>query len=346
MSHFGWHGPARLIVAECLSMAAYAIAATLMLAATVAQAGTTSCLTGTDPSVANDLTQITAIRALIDVACVCSSFDGSRGLTHTSYVACARSIVNAQTLAAKLRTQCKHTVTAYYRNSTCGRNPSQQWAPCVEPRIMGRVGCTIKLTANCFRSGHLWCPNATSCIDAADTNHDGIIGAGDRADCGHTPTPTKTPTDTPTPTNTPTPTATPTPTNTPTSTPTATTTATRTATPLPTLSPTPPCIGFLRPDTAGFTCNLGGSGCFTFTAPSSCCWTATSGDYLAQITSGSSGCGDGTVCYTVRETGPCFEPLIYDIWAGGRRFEIIQTDPTLTPTASSPPRPSPTPTAP
>lgn len=313
-----------------LSMAASAIAATL--ASTAVQAGTKSCLVGADPSVANDLTQITAIRTLIDATCVCSSFTGSRGHTHASYVACARSIVNAQALATNLRPQCKRTVTAYYRHSTCGRNPGQQWAPCVGPRTKGRVGCTIKLTANCFGTGQLWCPNFTTCIDAADTNHDGIIGTGDRADCGHTPTPTKTPTDTPTPTITPTPTATPTPTNTPTSTPTATATATRTATRFPTLTPTPPCIGFLTPDYAGFTCNLGGSGCFSFTAPSSCCWTATSGYDLAQITSGSSGCGDGTVCYTVAETGPCFVPLTYDILAGGRRFHIIQTDPTPTPT--------------
>jgi len=35
-----------------------------------------TCLTGTDPSVATDLPQITAVRAEIDAQCPCGSFDG------------------------------------------------------------------------------------------------------------------------------------------------------------------------------------------------------------------------------------------------------------------------------
>jgi hypothetical protein len=48
-----------------------------VLAPAAASAGKLTCLTGTDPSVAADLLQIAAVRALIDAGCVCASFDAT-----------------------------------------------------------------------------------------------------------------------------------------------------------------------------------------------------------------------------------------------------------------------------
>jgi len=70
---------------------------------------TKTCLTGTDPAVAGDLADIIAVRRLIDAACVCGDFDGSKGKTHTDYVKCAANIITAQAAVppGNLRTQCK-----------------------------------------------------------------------------------------------------------------------------------------------------------------------------------------------------------------------------------------------
>jgi len=61
-------------------------AVAVLVAPTVAWAGKLTCLTGTDPSVADDLSEITVVRAEVDAACPCASFDGSKGKTHAKYV--------------------------------------------------------------------------------------------------------------------------------------------------------------------------------------------------------------------------------------------------------------------
>ena len=91
---------------------------------------TKTCLTGTAPEVVGDRSQIATVRALVDAACPCSSFDGSTGKTHTSYVRCASPIITAQPVA-QLRLQCRSTVRKYYASSTCGRNPNLHAEPCV-----------------------------------------------------------------------------------------------------------------------------------------------------------------------------------------------------------------------
>jgi len=70
---------------------------TLLLTPTGVLAAKLTCLTGTDPSVANDLSEITVVRAEIDAACPCASFDGSKGKTHAKYVSCANSPLKKST---------------------------------------------------------------------------------------------------------------------------------------------------------------------------------------------------------------------------------------------------------
>ena len=86
---------------------------TLLLTPAGVLAAKLTCLTGTDPSVANDLPQITAMRSLIEIACVCLSFDGTSGKTHAKYVTCAGNVIKARSTAGQLRSQCKAPVKRY-----------------------------------------------------------------------------------------------------------------------------------------------------------------------------------------------------------------------------------------
>ena len=184
------------------SITTVAFVVVLFAAATV-HAAAKSCLTGTDPSVASDLPQIAAVRDAVAAACPCSSFDDSKGLKHANYVKCAKGVIADAVATANLRKQCKATVTQYYSVSTCGLPPSPPAAPCITTSAKGKVTCAIKSTAKCKGNA---CPAFTTCIDAADTNGDGLIGAGDSGACNSVngPTPTATPPLTePTPTVTP-----------------------------------------------------------------------------------------------------------------------------------------------
>jgi concanavalin A-like lectin/glucanase superfamily protein len=236
----------------------FAVCGGLLVWAAVARAALTErCLTGTAPDVANDPSQIRAVRAVVDSACVCSAFDGTAGHAHKDYVNCAAGVISAQVQAVALRSQCKRTVEKYYAKATCGRNPNRHTAPCIQTSVKtGKMTCAIKastrqngvtLTNSCRstrNSTRMACPLYTHCIDAADTNGDLTIASpGDSGMCVPTPSPTATvtPTASPTstPTRTPTDTATATPTPTDTATPTHTPTATATATPTSTATATP-----------------------------------------------------------------------------------------------------------
>jgi len=204
----------------------------LLLAPAGAWAGALTCLTGTDSSVAGDLSQIQAVRASINSACVCASFDGSPGKTHSSYVKCANGVISTSVAASKLRKQCTGTVTKYYSVSTCGFPASQNKEPCLKKTLSnGKITCAIKPAATCVGSAkfnQVLCAGFTTCIDAADTDHDGLINNADSGACtvsGATPTGTR-PSGTPTrtPQGAPAPTATP---------PAGAPTSTRTATPVP-----------------------------------------------------------------------------------------------------------------
>jgi hypothetical protein len=229
-----------------------------------------TCLTGTDPTIVGDLAQIAAVRSMVEAACVCSSFDGSSGKTHARYVACARSVITTQSIVGQLRTQCKATVKKYYSASTCGVPASKGVVPCISKGATGKVSCRIRSTARCGSPGRVACPSFTTCIDAADTNHDGLIKApGDSGACAAPATPTGTagpslgtPTSSPTgpsstPINTPAATTTNTPMSTPTKTPIPTATNTSSRTPTFTNTPVPPTNTPTATPCAGRFCDNG-----------------------------------------------------------------------------------------
>ena len=153
----------------------------LVAAPAVSWAGATTCLTGTDPTVAGDLVQVATVRTSIDSACVCANFDGSPGKAHGDYVKCVKGVIGAKVTAGELRKQCKGTVTKYYSTSTCGFPASQARQPCIKVS-KGKVTCAIKPAAKCVQP-QAPCAGFSTCIDAADSNQDGLVGAGDSGAC-------------------------------------------------------------------------------------------------------------------------------------------------------------------
>jgi hypothetical protein len=166
----------------CNGVLACAVGAGLC-GATPAWAGKKTCLTGTDPEIANDAVQIVAVRAVVQTACPCASYDGSSGKTHGSYTSCTGRSITSEVGSGHLRNQCKATVKKYYSTSTCGVPASKGVVPCVKKTADGKVACTIKPSTKC---GDTAC-DFRSCIDAADTDHDGIIGASDSGACAVLP---------------------------------------------------------------------------------------------------------------------------------------------------------------
>jgi len=211
-------------------MKTWLIAATIALTAAPALGATDkSCLTGNDPAVSADAAQIAAVEAAVDEACPCASYDGSVGKTSRDYARCAAVRVKAAVEAGNLRGKCKGRLSKAFKHSTCGFAAEANAVPCLERTSHGKLRCLIVPAADCQdRPGHSTraiCGAYRSCIAAADSDHDYLIGADDSGACVPTPTPTHTPTSTPTVTQTPTSTPTSTATNTPTWTPTPTATA-------------------------------------------------------------------------------------------------------------------------
>src|SRR5262245_54521229 len=98
-----------------------------------------TCLTGSDPAVANDAPQIAALRALVDHACPCASFDGGKGKAHRDYLRCVNSEISAVIRAGELRPQCKRRVTRIFGQSICGRKPELRMAPCIQTGNSGMI---------------------------------------------------------------------------------------------------------------------------------------------------------------------------------------------------------------
>lgn len=227
-----------------------------------------TCLTGTDPAVAADRGQITALEELIVASCPCAEYDGSKGRARGDYVRCAGALVKAATESGALRKKCKSRVKKGYSRSICGYLETLEMVPCLERSARGKVSCRVRGLAKCVDSDGRYtrvaCSEAERCIDAGDHNGDYQVDAGDAAECREvvapsTPTATATevPEDTATPTVEPTATATEIPTDTPTEVPTDTPTQVPTDT--PTSTPTAGS-GWISCANEGDTCAFPGSG--------------------------------------------------------------------------------------
>jgi len=152
---------------------------------TPAWAGKLTCLTGTDPSVANDAYQLALARVALQFFCLCP---GSPGNTKADYVKCVKQNLDNSQAGIVLRSQCRATLLKELKTTTCGSSPSLDAVTCVKKSEKGKVSCAIKPRVQCVdkpgKFTQVACPRLTgACVDAADTNGDGLIGLGDSGAC-------------------------------------------------------------------------------------------------------------------------------------------------------------------
>lgn len=170
--------------------------AVLLFANQAHAASSQACLVGTAPEVANDEAAIIDVRDAIEAQCACAAFDGSKGKANKDYVACAAAVIEVAATGGQLRKQCKATVKNYYQQSVCGVAQNLHPVVCIKTNTKtGKISCSIETTTKkdgvtptnacaskpgsyeevaCTASHADW----TSCIDAADTNGDLLIGLG------------------------------------------------------------------------------------------------------------------------------------------------------------------------
>src|SRR6266850_1976993 len=99
-------------------------AALVFLAASTGVAATDRCLEHF--SSPQDAADIRGVRAQIEIACPCATFDGSPGKTHGAFVRCARSVILDASDGTpidgriKMRPECNSTMRRTARHSDCG----------------------------------------------------------------------------------------------------------------------------------------------------------------------------------------------------------------------------------
>lgn len=164
----------------------FAAGALSLAVARVAATATGTCLTGSS----DDAAQINSVRALVAATCACET-DGSSGMSRSHYYRCAKSVIDRQA-ETQLRRACARTVQKFYRESICGRDPTQGAMPCIRMSSTGRASCRIVNTTHrdgtptgaCAPPSRVACRGYTHCIDAGDTNGDLRVGYGDSGACG------------------------------------------------------------------------------------------------------------------------------------------------------------------
>ena len=142
------------------------------------------CLQGTAAESDADRASLVALSSSIDAACPCESFDGTPGRGKRDFRACAKQQLEAGIREASVRKRCARVLQKQYRRSTCGRTDGKQ--PCVQRKTNGKVRCALTPEARCVdKPGRtrVACPEATSCVEAADTDGDFQVTPADSGMC-------------------------------------------------------------------------------------------------------------------------------------------------------------------
>jgi len=149
---------------------------------TPAAAGGKACL-GTAPVAAGDAAALAAVRLAVDAQCPCDAFTGERGLARRDYVACSKGVVKQAVDALQLRRECRATALYPVSRSVCGHGASRPRVVCAGTSKSGKASCKIASPTSCKGPRAVACLAFENCLDAADTNHDLRVGAGDSGAC-------------------------------------------------------------------------------------------------------------------------------------------------------------------
>lgn len=131
-------------------------------------------------SVANDAADIRGVRAQIEVACPCATFDGSSSAKRkSSFAHCAKTVILDASDGTpidgrvKLRAECVRTVRSIVKLSDCGLPPADDRHPCCERLASGRNRGKIARSSRCVSAGtHVrhGCPSFHFVADACSGN--------------------------------------------------------------------------------------------------------------------------------------------------------------------------------
>jgi pimeloyl-ACP methyl ester carboxylesterase len=147
----------------------------VFLPAVAAVAATDACLEHT--SKFQDAADMRGVRAQIEIACPCASFDGSPGKTHGAFTRCARAVILDASDGTpidgriKARPECISTMRRTVRRSDCGYAAIQDRHPCCTHRPSGRNSGHVLRAAKCSSTPvrHL-CPSFHFVDDACSNN--------------------------------------------------------------------------------------------------------------------------------------------------------------------------------
>ena len=139
------------------------------------------CL-GSDPAAAGDASALAAIRSDVDAACPCAGFTAA-GHRRRAYLRCAKRLIKAAVADGQLRKQCRKLATYPVVRSVCGFPSEPARVACVHTSDSGKVSCEVTKSASCAKSHGVACPASTNCRDAADTDHNLVVGPGDSGAC-------------------------------------------------------------------------------------------------------------------------------------------------------------------
>ncbi len=105
-----------------MKIRAYVVLATVALfaAPTVSWAGTLTCLTGTNPSVANDVWQVTEAREIIEFLGGC----GCQTQTPKAFLSCEKKNIDSYINGGLVRRQCRSTLIKEFKQTA--KNSSRQ----------------------------------------------------------------------------------------------------------------------------------------------------------------------------------------------------------------------------
>ncbi len=132
---------------------------------------------------AGDAAQLDALRDVVETTCPCSAFTGMPDQGRRDYLKCAKAVVKNAVSGGGLPSRCKAAATYPISKSICGYPPTKPRVPCIRTSKSGKVSCKVTSPVSCDPSHGVACPVHDDCLDAADTNHDRRVGAGDSGAC-------------------------------------------------------------------------------------------------------------------------------------------------------------------
>ncbi|MEW6273387.1 MAG: hypothetical protein AB1689_29255 [Thermodesulfobacteriota bacterium] len=157
------------------------IAAAALLLATGAAGAQDKCLTGA--ATVDDQRDLAALRAAIEAACPCASFDGSRGNDRSAYRKCARAQRDAALASGELRKQCRMTATRGYFDTTCGTAGKVACGRVTPGSKKRPITCSVKPADRCASRGKYTetvCDAETHCSDVVDWTAGTCVDVRDR----------------------------------------------------------------------------------------------------------------------------------------------------------------------